>query len=131
MWLIIPGNATYNCSDAFGWWHGPGYLHERDFCGWLFCSLAAEESRQWVVFGVVNDHCGLEDGFMRRALFDGMVLWGRKASFLHILLEAALEYVAILNPCGKIKHTTAKNRSFELIWNLELLNVLAALVISS
>jgi hypothetical protein len=121
MWLIIFGNATYDCSDAFGWWHGPGHLHERDFCGWLFCSLAAEESGQRVVFDVVNDHCGLEDGFMRRALFDGMVLWGRKASFLRILLEAALEYVAILNPCGKSSTPQLKIAALNLFGTLDYL----------
>jgi hypothetical protein len=84
-------------------------------------AVAAEESGQRVVFGVVNDHCGLEDGFMRRALFDGMVLWGRKASFLRILLEAALEYVAILNPCGKSSIPQLKIAALNLFGTLNYL----------
>ena len=81
-------------------WNRLDYLHERNFGCRLLCSLSAEESRQGIIIGVVNDHCGLEDGFMGRTLFEGMVLWGWKTSFLRILLQAALEYVAIFNPCG-------------------------------
>jgi len=38
---------------------------------------------------------------MGGALFEGMVLWGWKASFLGVLLQAALKYVAILNLCAE------------------------------
>ena len=95
--------ATYNCWDAsaFSCWNGLNYLHECNFSGRLLCSLSAEESGQRVVLGVVNHHSGLEDWFVGRALFEGMVFRGWKASFLRILLKAALEYVAILHPCAK------------------------------
>lgn len=95
--------VTYYCWDAssFGCWNRLDDLHERNFSGRLFCSLSAKESGQGIILGVVNDHCGLEDWFMGRALFDGMVLWGWKASFLRVLLQAALENVAVLNPCAE------------------------------
>jgi hypothetical protein len=40
---------------------------------------------------------------MRRAFFEGMVLRGWNANLLSILLQTALEHVAILNPCPKSK----------------------------
>jgi hypothetical protein len=113
MELTISMNRTYNCSEAFSGWHGPGYLHERDLRGGLFCGLAAEESGQRLILGVVDEHRGLEDGFVRRAFFEGMVLRGRKAGFLHVLLEAALEHVAILNPCAE--QQVKKKKSIEAL----------------
>jgi len=59
-----------------------------------------------------------------RALFEGMILRGWEASFLRVLLQAALEYVAILNPRVKSSIQQLRKRQYCIavekrrgIWN--------------
>lgn len=92
---------TYNSWDVCVGWYGLDNFHEGNFSSRLFCSLSVEESGQGVIAGVINHHCGLEDRLVGRSLLEGMILWSLEAGFLCILLQPALEDVAVLNPWAK------------------------------
>jgi hypothetical protein len=97
----VEQRVTYNSWDVCVGWYGLDNFHEGNFSSRLFCSLSVGESGQGAIAGVINHHCGLEDRLMGRSLLGGMILWSLEAGFLRILLQPALEDVAVLNPWAK------------------------------